>query len=321
MEHLPDLVLAVVGVPLVLTGYIVAGEMGLRLLPRGAARAIRPFWWIGPAIVLVSVFLVYPAIRTILYSLSDATGDNFVGLQNYLDLFGSDAFRTAVVNNVLWVVLFTSAVLVFGLLVAVLADRVSYESVAKSAVFLPMAISFVAAGVIWKFMVDYRPPGSEQTGVINAVLTGLGGEPHPWLIESPANNFVLIGAGVWVWTGFAMVIISAALKGVPKEVLEAARVDGANEVVVFFRIILPLVMPTVAVVATTLIIFALKAFDVVYVMTNGNYGTNVLANLMYQQLFNFSNLGRASAIAVILLAAVIPVLIINVRRNADEWAR
>jgi len=321
VERLTDLVLAVVGVPLVLTGYVVAGEMGLRLLPRGAARAIRPFWWIAPAIVLVSVFLVYPAIRTILYSLSDGTGENFVGLRNYTDLFESDAFRTAVVNNVLWVVLFTSAVLVFGLLVAVLADRVAYESVAKSAVFLPMAISFVAAGVIWKFMVDYRPPGSEQTGVINAVITGLGGEPHPWLIESPFNNFVLIGAGVWVWTGFAMVIISAALKGVPKEVLEAARVDGANEIVVFFRIILPLVMPTVAVVATTLIIFALKAFDVVYVMTNGNYGTNVLANLMYQQLFNFSNLGRASAIAVILLAAVIPVLIINVRRNADEWAR
>ena len=321
MERLTDLILAVVGVPLVLTGYVVAGEMGLRLLPRAIASALRPFLWIAPAVALVAIFLVYPAIRTILYSMSDARGENFVGAQNYLDLFDSETFRAAVVNNVLWVVLFTVAVLVFGLLIAVLADRVSYEPLAKSLVFLPMAISFVAAGVIWKFMLDYRPPGSEQTGVVNAVITSLGGEPHPWIIESPSNNFALIAVGVWVWTGFAMVIISAALKGVPREVLEAARVDGASEPRVFFNIILPLVMPTVAVVATTLIIFALKAFDVVYVMTNGNYGTNVLANLMYQQLFNSGNLGRASAIAVILLAAVIPVLIINVRRNADQWAR
>lgn len=321
MERLTDLIVAVAGVPLVLTGYVVAGEMGLRLLPRGAARGLRPFVWIAPAVALVTVFLVYPAIRTILYSLNDASGENFVGFQNYLDLFGSDAFHVAVVNNVLWVVLFTSGVLVFGLLIAVLADRVSYEPLAKSLVFLPMAISFVAAGVIWKFMLDYRPPGAVQTGVVNAVSTAVGLEPHPWLIESPGNNLALIGVGIWVWTGFAMVIISAALKGVPREVLEAARVDGASEARVFFRIILPLIMPTVAVVATTLIIFALKAFDVVYVMTSGNLGTNVLANLMYQQLFSASNLGRASAVAVILLAAVIPVLIINVRRTADEWAR
>lgn len=319
MERVGYLVAAVVGVPLVLTGYIVGAEQLLRLLPGRWRGAVRPFFWIGPAVVLVTVFLVYPAIRTILYSFTDAGGERSVGLDNYRDLVASDAFMTAVRNNVLWVVLFTLGVLVFGLILAVLTDRVRYEPVAKSLVFLPMALSFVAAGVIWRFMLDYRPPGTPQTGVVNAVLGTFGGTPQPWLIDAPANDIWLITVGVWVWTGFAMVILSAALKGLPREILEAARVDGASEARLFFKIILPLLMPTVSVVATTLIIFALKAFDVVYVMTSGNYGTNVLANLMYQQLFNFGDLGRASAIATVLLIAVIPVLVINVRRSAEEW--
>jgi alpha-glucoside transport system permease protein len=314
MDRLANLLIAVVGVPLVLTGYIVLCEQLLRAVPRGWRGSIRPWLWIGPALAMVTTFLVYPTIGTILYSLRNATGDEFVGLANYATIFSGEAFLIAVRNNVLWVVLFTGLVLVLGLLIAILADRVRYESVAKSLIFLPMAVSFVAAGVIWRFMYAYQPPGAPQTGTVNAILTTLGTDPHPFIIEPPGNNFALIVAAVWVWTGFAMVVLSAALKGIPAEILEAARVDGAGELRIFGSMIFPLLTPTLAVIGTTLVIFALKAFDIVYVMTSGNYDTNVLALFMYQQLFNARDLGRASAVAVILLAAVIPVLVVNVSR-------
>jgi len=184
-----------------------------------------------------------------------------------------------------------------------------------------MAISFVAAAVIWKFIFDFQPAGTPQTGLLNAVVTGLSDAgPQAWLTNPPWNSFALIAAATWVWTGFAMVVLSAALKGIPAELLEAARVDGANELQVFGRIVLPLLGPTIVVIATTLAIFALKAFDIVYVMTNGNFETEVLANRMYKELFNFRNFGRASAIAVVLLLAVIPVLAINLRRLRFERA-
>jgi alpha-glucoside transport system permease protein len=205
----------------------------------------------------------------------------------------------------------------------VLTDRVSYESAAKGVIFLPMAISFVAAGVIWKFMYDYRPPGSPQTGALNAAITAIPGvEPQAWLINSPGNNLALIAVAVWTWTGFCAVILSAALKGIPPEVIEASRVDGANEWQIFRHVIVPLISPTIAVVTTTMIIFALKAFDVVYVMTNGNYGTDVIANVMYKQLFNARDFGRAAAIAVVLLVAIAPVMMFNVGRfRAQEEQR
>ena len=201
-----------------------------------------------------------------------------------------------------------------GLLVAVLTDRVPYESVAKAIVFLPMAISFVAAGVIWKFMYDYRPPGLPQTGTLNALVTAVGAEPRAWLIDSPGNNVALIAVAVWTWVGFCTVILSAGLKGIAPEILEAARVDGASEWLIFRHVIVPLMSPTIAVVATTMVIFALKAFDIVYVMTNGNYDTEVIANRMYKEMFNFRNFGRAAAIAVVLLAAIVPVMWFNVGR-------
>ena len=201
-----------------------------------------------------------------------------------------------------------------GLLVAVLTDRVPYESVAKAIVFLPMAISFVAAGVIWKFMYDYRPPGLPQTGTLNAVVTAVGAQPRAWLIDAPGNNFALIAVAVWTWVGFCTVILSAGLKGIAPEILEAARVDGASEWLIFRHVIVPLMSPTIAVVATTMVIFALKAFDIVYVMTNGNYDTEVIANRMYKEMFNFRHFGRAAAIAVVLLAAIVPVMWFNVGR-------
>ena len=208
----------------------------------------------------------------------------------------------------------------FGMLVAVLVDRVRYESVAKSTIFLPLAISFVGAGIIWKFVYDYQPPGQPQTGVLNAALTAVGGQPVTFLQDAPLNTIWLIVVAAWVWTGFCMVILSAALKGISAELLEAARVDGASEWQVFRGITFPLLLPTMAVVSTTMIITALKAFDIVYVMTGGNFDTDVIALRMYKELFNFGQPGRASAVAVILLALIIPVMFINIRRFREQEA-
>ncbi len=216
----------------------------------------------------------------------------------------------------MWVVLLPLLVVGLGLLIAVLVDRVRYEGVVKSIVFLPLAISFVAAAVIWRFMYELDP----NIGTLNAVVGAAGGDPVFWMRQQPWNNVLLIVVGVWLLTGFAMVILSAGLKGISTELLEAARVDGANEAQVFRRIVLPLLAPTIAVVATTVVIYALKTFDVVFTMTNGNFDTNVIAMLMYQQLFNDGQPGRAAAVAVILLAAIIPVMYINIQRFRQQEA-
>ena len=223
-------------------------------------------------------------------------------------------------NNLLWLVFFTLVTVVLGLIIAVLADRVKYEQVAKAVIFIPMAISFVAAGVIWKFMYEYKPAGATQIGTVNAVLTAIFPhfEPQAWLFNRAENNWALIIVGIWMWTGFSTVILSAALKGIPDELVEAARIDGANEFQIFFRILLPQLMPTLTVVSTTLVITVLKVFDIVYVMTNGNLGTEVIANRMYKEMFNYRNFGRASALAVILLLAIIPVMAINIRRFGQK---
>jgi alpha-glucoside transport system permease protein len=316
MEQLPLALAAVVGVPAATAGYVILAERLLELMPDRRRRAVRPWVWLAPALLLLAVFLVYPALQTLLVSLRDASSVNFVGLENYLYVFGDPAMLIALRNNILWLVFFTLLAVGLGLLIAVLADRVPYEGVAKAIVFLPMAVSFVAAGVIWRFMYDYRPPGLPQTGTINALLTALvpGAEPQAWLINPPGNNLALIAVAVWTWTGFCVVILSAALKGISNEVLEAARVDGADEWQIFRYVIFPLISPTVAVVTTTMIIFALKAFDIVYVMTNGNYDTEVIANRMYKEMFNFRHFGRAAAIAVVLLVAIVPVMLMNIRR-------
>jgi alpha-glucoside transport system permease protein len=210
----------------------------------------------------------------------------------------------------------TAMVVGIGLIVAVLVDRVKYESIVKTVIFLPMAISFVAAGVIWRFMYELNP----AIGTLNAAVTTVGMDARPWLINEPLNTFMLIIVGVWMMSGFAMVILSAGLKGISVELLEAARVDGANEPQVFRRIVLPLLAPTIAVIATTVVIFALKTFDIVYVMTNGNFGTEVMANRMYKELFNFGQAGRSAAIAVILFVAIVPVMILNIRRFQQQEA-
>jgi alpha-glucoside transport system permease protein len=311
VQRITFLLGAVIGVPLVIVAYIVLTDAGVRRLPPRLQPAVRPWIWVGPALVLVSAFLVYPSVVTVWISLLSPDGKRFVGLANYAHVLTDNSVLIAIRNNIYWLVFYTGGVLVLGLILAVLADRVPYEAPLKSLFFMPMAISFVAAGVIWTFMYDFAP----ETGTLNAAWTAITRQNAiPWLIDHRVNNLALIFVAVWIWTGFAMVITSAALKGIPMELLEAARVDGANELTVFRRIIGPLLAPTLTVIGTTLVIFALKAFDIVYVMTNGLYDTDVMARRMYGEMFANQNFGRSGAIAVILLLAVIPVLVFNVRR-------
>jgi alpha-glucoside transport system permease protein len=321
IDRIPQVAAALVLPVAALVGYIVVAEWILHRLPERARPRVRPWVWIGPALAFVGFFLIAPAIETIFLSLMDATSTNFVGINNYVAVLSDSNVHIAIRNNLFWwIVFFTGFVLIDGLVIAVLADRVRYEGLAKSLIFLPQAISFVAAGTIWKFIYSYQPPGVEQTGTLNAITVFFGGEPQPWLTQAPTNNLLLIIVGVWAWAGFATVILSAALKGVPVELLEAARLDGASETMVFRQIVFPLLLPTITVVATTLVIFALKAFDVVYVMTNGNFDTEVLANRMYKEMFTARNYGRASAVAVLLLTGIVPVLIFNLRRFREQEA-
>lgn len=280
-----------------------------------------PWFYMGSALFFLTVYLIYPLLDTAYISFLGKDSKEFTGLDNYWYIFTNVDMLDALKNNLLWLVLFTSITVSLGVVIAVLADRVRYEAAAKAMIFLPMAISFVAASVIWRFMFEFRPAGVPQIGLLNALLSNLPGfKPIAWLVNTRVNNFALIGVGIWVWTGFCTVILSAGLKGIPVEILEAARIDGASEWQIFWRIILPMMSTTILVVATTMVIIVLKVFDIVYVMTNGNLGTEVIANRMYKEMFNYHHFGRASAIAVILLLAVIPVIVSNMRRFRTQEA-
>ena len=310
----------VVGVPLATVAYVYLVEAFVRLLPFGSRDTVRPWLWVGPAVLLLAVFLVYPTLNTLYLSFFSANSSEYVGLANYGYIFTDRSVLISVRNNGLWLVFLTGLTVAFGLLFAILFDKVRYEAAAKALIFVPMAISFVAAGVIWKLMYDFRPPLQPQTGTLNGILAAFGSDPVPWLLNQPWNNFALIIVGVWIWAGFSLVILSAGLKGIPTEILEAARVDGANEWQTLSRVTIPMMGSTIAVVATTMIIFALKAFDVVYVMTSGNFGTDVMANRMYEEMFSFNHFGRAGAIAVLLLLAIIPIMFFNIRRFREQEA-
>jgi alpha-glucoside transport system permease protein len=320
-DQLVTAVIAVIGVPAVLVGYILLTERLIQTLPERRQGRIRPWFWIAPALGFLIVFLIYPTINTFVLSFLDAQSKNFVGLDNYAWFIQDSGTLEALRNSVLWVVFMTLGVVGLGLLIAILVDRVRYEPIAKSVIFVPLAISFVAAGIIWQFMYQYQDPSRPQTGTLNALIGMVGLGPIRWTQEQPINNFSLIFIGVWMWTGFAMVILSAGLKGISTELLEAARVDGANEWQVFRRIILPLLMPTIFVVGTTIVITALKSFDIVFTVTNGNFGTDVIAREMWQQMFTPpGNFGRASAVAIVLLLAIIPFMAANVRRFREQEA-
>lgn len=271
----------------------------------------------GPALLFLIFFLVYPTLNTIYLSFLDAKSEGFVGIENYVYAFTNDEMLTAFKNNLIWLILFTGCTVFFGLIIAVLVDRVKYESFAKAVIFLPQAISFVGAGVIWRFVYDYRP----QLGLLNAVLNLFPNfKPVGWLVNPDTATFALIIVAIWMWTGFAMTILSAALKNVPAEILEAARIDGANEWQTFWWVTVPMISSTIAVVTTTMVINVLKVFDVVYVMTAGRYKTNVVANQMYKELYINHQHGRASAIAVVLLVALVPAMMVNIRRFREQEA-
>jgi alpha-glucoside transport system permease protein len=276
-------------------------------------RKLIPLLYVAPALIILGFFLVYPSIETLYLSFFGKNSNEFVGLKNYIYAFTDDSMVMAFRNNAIWLIFFTILSVSIGLVLAVLLDRVRYERVLKLIIFLPMAISMVGAGVIWKFIYSYRPPGSSQIGLLNAIVDYLDGEPVGWLIQRPWNNLFIIIVGVWIWTGFCMVVFSADYKNIPKHLIESARLDGANEWQVFWKIVLPLMKPTIAVVATTMVVFVLKIFDFVYLMTNGNFDTEVIANRMYK-MFQYPDFGKASTLAVILLLVVIPMMLINIRR-------
>ncbi len=312
--------LVVIGVPAVLVGYIYGTEVVLRLVPERRQGRIRPWLWLLPAFLFLFLFLVWPTVLTVARSFQGKVAGNWTGLDNYVWFLTSNDALTALRNNVLWVVLLTVFTVGIGLIIAVLVDRVRYEAVAKSVIFVPLAISGTAVAVIWRFMFDYNA----HVGTLNALVGVVGAGPVAWLQSNAFafNTILLILVMTWMWTGFAMVILSAALKGISVELLEAARVDGATEWQVFRRIVFPLLTPTIAVVSTTVIITALKAFDIPYVMTGGQYDTNVVALRMFQEMFTFGDFGRGSALAVILLLAIIPVMALNINRfRAQEAIR
>ena len=291
-------------------------------LPERWSSRIRPWIFVGPALSILTLFLVYPTVRTIWLSFLDKDGEAFVGLENFEYAVTSEVMLTAFRNNVLWLVVGTAFTVGLGLTVATLVDRLRRraESVAKSIIFLPMAISFVGAAVVWNFIYAFRPEGRNQIGLLNAIWTWLGGDPQLWLSKEPWNTLLLIVVLIWLQTGFTMVILSAAIKGVPDDIIEAARIDGATELQIFWRVIIPTIKSTIVVVTTTMIILILKVFDIVWVMTSGDFGTEVIASQMIRQAFRFFDDGKGAAIAVVLLLAVIPVMIMNVRRFREEEA-
>lgn len=279
---------------------------------------IRPWLFAGPAMLFLTVYLIYPVFETLRLSMFDRFGQNFVGLDNYIWAFNDAVFWQAALNNAAWLLIVPLLSTAIGLVIAVLADRLWWGNIAKSLIFMPMAISFVGASVIWKFVYTYRGPGIEQIGVINAIVTGMGFPPQAWITIPLLNSLLLMVILVWIQTGFAMVILSAALRGIPEETLEAARIDGASDIRIFFDIMIPQIQGTLLVVWTTITITVLKVFDIVYAMTNGEFQTQVLANLMYRWMFISGDYGRGSTIAVILMLAVVPIMVWNIRRASAE---
>lgn len=291
-------------------------------LPKEWTRRIQPFVFVGPAMAILAWYLVIPTFRTLIMSFQNDISTRWLGLDNYVFAFTDRIMLEAFRNNLLWMIIGTGFSVGLGLLIAVLADRSRAESVYKAIIFMPMAISFVGAGVIWKFIYTYKGEGSgiQEIGLLNAIVLALGGQSQPWLQMPPWNNFFLIIIMVWLQTGYAMVVLSSAIKGLPAELLEASRVDGATEIQSFFNITVPYIKGTLITVTTTIVIFSLKLFDIVRVMTGGNNGTNVIANEFYLERFTYNQAGRASAIAIVLLVAVVPVIVYNLRQFRESKA-
>lgn len=296
------------------------------LLPGKWEDRVKPYLFLLPALAAITLYLIYPTIQTFVYSFANRTSTEFVGFDNYANLLSSPNFQSTLFNTFLWILIVPAAVIAIGLFIATLADRLSPkgEKFSKTLIFLPMAIGAVSAGAIWKFVYATRPPAQEQIGLLNGIVTGVGGDPVNWLQLSDFrfNSLLLMIMLMWMQAGFAMVLLSAAIKGVPTETLEAARLDGAGEGAIFFRIVIPQIRTTLITVFITVLIGVLKTFDIVYVMTNGNFNTNIIAVDFFNQLFTNRNNGNAAAIVVMLLIIMIPVLVFQIRQfRAEEAAR
>jgi len=285
---------------------------------------VKPWMFAGPAILAIAVYLIYPAIVTIEYSFANEDSTAYVGVKNYTDLVTDKTFLSVITNNLLWIIIVPALTVVLGLGVAVLTDRLRPrgEKLTKTFIFLPMAISMVGAATIWRTIYDYQPEGAPQTGLLNAVLGFFNRAPVFWYGTSTLhlNSLMLMIILIWTQVGFSMVLLSSAVKSVPEDTVEAGRIDGAGERRIFFNIIVPQIWPTVITVFITVLIGVMKVFDVVYVTTNGAYNTDVIGRRFYDELYTQGNNGYAAAIVVILLIAIIPVLIYQVRHFRQEEA-
>ena len=295
-------------------------------LPKKWEERVKPYVFVGPAVLLVGFFLIYPAIRTIVFSFANSDSTAFIGLKNYTDLLGtSDFLSGTLLNTLLWMIVVPATTVAFGLAVAVLADRLQprAEKFTKSIIFLPMAISMVGAATIWRFVYAATPAGTGQVGLLNGILAGFGMEPVAWLqlSQAHANSLLLMVIMIWSQVGFSMVLLSAAVKGVPEDTIEAGRIDGASERRIFFNIVVPQIWATVITVFITVLIGVMKMFDIVYVLTNGNFNTDIIGVRFFTELFTNGNNGYAAAIVVMLMIAIVPVMIYQVRHFRMQEAQ
>ncbi len=276
-----------------------------------------------PTVLFVVVGLIYPALRTVYQSFLDAGGSSFAGFDNYVTIF-TDAGQLKVLRNtVLWVLVTPFVATAIGLLYAIMVDRARFESLAKTLIFLPMSISFVAASIGWQLIYAFRPDqgGIKQIGLLNQLVVMFGGSPQQWLINQPWNTFFLIAIMIWIQTGFAMTILSAAIKAIPEDIVEAARLDGVGAIGMFRYVTIPTIRPALIVVLTTIGIATLKVFDIVRTVTGGQFGTSVVANEFYSQSFRADNQGLGAALAVLLFVLVIPIVVYNIRQLRATEAR
>ncbi len=296
------------------------------LLPSKAQETVKPFVYLLPAFAAIGLYLIYPFVQTLVYSFANRDSTAWVGLDNYTELLTSPSFRSTLLNTFLWIIVVPVFAIIFGLLVATLADRLrpGSEKTAKTFIFLPLAISAVGSVAIWRLIYEAKPAASDQTGLLNAIWTSFGGDPVAWLqtTDLRLNSFMLMVILIWTQAGFAMVLLSAAIKGVPVDTMEAARIDGAGENKIFFRIVLPQIRATMITVFITVLIGVLKTFDIVYVATNGNFDTNIIAVSFYQELFVNRNAGTAAAIVIMLMIVILPVMLYQIRQfRAEEATR
>jgi alpha-glucoside transport system permease protein len=270
--------------------------------------------YLGPAVLLITFGLLWPGLLTIKNSFFNRTGQEFVGLENYAYIFTDETFVGVIINTLLWVAFVPTLATALGLVYAVLVDRTRVEKFAKTLIFLPMAISMVGASIIWKFVYEFKPASQPQIGLMNQVMVWLGLPPQQWLLTPPINTFMLIMVMIWIQAGFAMTVLSAAIKAIPDEIIEAAKVDGVTGLKLFWWVTVPSVRPAIVVVLTTIAMGTLKAFDVVYTMTGGNFNTSIIANEFYQQSFNQGQQQIGAALAVILFILIAPIIVYNVRQ-------